>query len=561
MTQSKALAILKSGRNVFLTGSAGAGKTYVLNQYIQYLKEHKVPVAVTASTGIAATHMNGMTIHSWAGIGIREHLSLQHLSNLKKRKYFRDKMDKVKVLVIDEISMLHRNQLDLVNQVLKFFKENELAFGGVQVVFSGDFFQLPPIGNEWETAREKFAFMSTAWLEAEPVICYLTEQHRQESNELNMILNEIRQGNVSENSISLLETRLEFHPDEGEQETKLFTHNSDVDRINKMYLEQIGGASKVFKAETKGNEVLVDVLKKSVLAMENLELRRGAQVMFVKNNYEVGYVNGTMGRVTGFNSEGNPLVKTFDGELIEAKPESWAIEDETGRALASFTQIPLRLAWAITVHKSQGMTLDAAMIDLSKAFEKGQGYVALSRLKDLQGLRLRGLNQTALEVDELAQKADARFRELSAEWDFNLSEKELQSEFRQFILSAGGSLRKGKIDKNKEKLIQKGRIEKVSTYQITKKLVLKKMTLDEICKERGLTKQTILSHLIRISEIDSEIDLSLYKPDEKVFEEVKKFVVENKSEEKPSLKEIYEGLDKKVTYDDIKKSMIFLNRV
>src|SRR5690606_19765214 len=122
MNQSKALAILKSGRNVFLTGSAGAGKTYVLNQYIQYLKEHKVPVAVTASTGIAATHMNGMTIHSWAGIGIREHLSLQHLSNLKKRKYFRDKMDKVKVLVIDEISMLHRSQLDLVNQVLKFFK-------------------------------------------------------------------------------------------------------------------------------------------------------------------------------------------------------------------------------------------------------------------------------------------------------------------------------------------------------------------------------------------------------------------------------------------------------
>ena len=561
MTQSKALAILKSGRNVFLTGSAGAGKTYVLNQYIQYLKEHKVPVAVTASTGIAATHMNGMTIHSWAGIGIREHLSLQHLSNLKKRKYFRDKMDKVKVLVIDEISMLHRNQLDLVNQVLKFFKENELAFGGVQVVFSGDFFQLPPIGNEWETAREKFAFMSTAWLEAEPVICYLTEQHRQESNELNMILNEIRQGNVSENSISLLETRLEFHPDEGEQETKLFTHNSDVDRINKMYLEQIGGASKVFKAETKGNEVLVDVLKKSVLAMENLELRRGAQVMFVKNNYEVGYVNGTMGRVTGFNSEGNPLVKTFDGELVEAKAESWAIEDETGRALASFTQIPLRLAWAITVHKSQGMTLDAAMIDLSKAFEKGQGYVALSRLRDLQGLRLRGLNQTALEVDELAQKADARFRELSAEWDFNLSEEDLQSEFRQFILSAGGSLRKSKIDKNKEKLIQKGKIEKVSTYQITKKLVLKKMTLDEIIEERGLTKGTILSHLIRISEIDSEIDLSLYKPDEKVFEKVKKFVVENKSEEKLSLKEIYEGLDKKVTYDDIKKSMIFLNRV
>lgn len=560
MTQSKALALLKSGRNVFLTGSAGAGKTYVLNQYINYLKQHRVAVAVTASTGIAATHMNGMTIHSWAGIGIREHLTLQHLSNLKKRKYFRDKMDKVKVLVIDEISMLHRNQLDLVNQVLKFFKENELAFGGIQVVFSGDFFQLPPIGNEWETAREKFAFMSTAWLEAEPVICYLTEQHRQENNELNTILNEIRRGEVSETSIQLLETRLEFHPDEGEQETKLFTHNSDVDRINKMYLEQIGGASKVFQAKTKGNEVLVDMLKKSVLAMDNLELKRGAQVMFVKNNYEAGYVNGTMGRVTGFNSEGNPLVRTFDDETIEAKEESWAIEDETGRALASFLQIPLRLAWAITVHKSQGMTLDAAMIDLSKAFEKGQGYVALSRLRDLQGLRLRGLNQTALEVDELAQKADVRFQELSNEWDFNLDEKDLQSEFRQFILNSGGTISKREIAKNKEKLVQKGKVEKVSTYQITKKLVLKKMTLEEIVDERGLTKGTILSHLIRISETDSAIDLDLYRPNEKVLEKVKKFVKKQTKEDKPSLKVIYEGLNKEVTYNEIKRAMIFLNR-
>src|SRR5690606_6622427 len=157
MHQSKALAILKSGRNVFLTGSAGAGKTYVLNQYIQYLKEHKIPVAITASTGIAATHMNGQTIHSWSGIGIKDDISIRQLSNLKEKKYFRDKMDNVKVLIIDEISMLHRNQLELVNRVLKFFKENEMAFGGIQVIFSGDFFQLPPIGNEEESSRQKFA--------------------------------------------------------------------------------------------------------------------------------------------------------------------------------------------------------------------------------------------------------------------------------------------------------------------------------------------------------------------------------------------------------------------
>ncbi len=557
MNQSKALAILKSGRNVFLTGSAGAGKTYVLNQYIQYLKEHKVGVAVTASTGIAATHMNGQTIHSWSGIGIRDEVSVRHLSNLKEKKYFRDKMDSVKVLVIDEISMLHRNQLDLVNRVLKFFKGNELAFGGIQVVFSGDFFQLPPIGNDLESSRQKFAFMSDAWLEAEPLICYLTEQHRQSENDLNLILNEIRTGTVSQKSIDLLESRVELHPDEGEQETKLFTHNADVDRINQMYLEQIGSSSRFFDAAVKGNDALIEVLKKSVLALEKLELKTGAQVMFIKNNYEIGYVNGTLGRVTGFTEKGNPLVKTFDNDLIEAKPHIWSIEDESGKPLASFVQIPLRLAWAITVHKSQGMTLDAAMIDLSRAFEKGQGYVALSRLRDLQGLKLKGLNQTALEVDELASRADKRFQELSQEWDDSLEEKDLENEFKGFIRSSGGTTDKKELAKQKEKLAQKGKAEKESTYQITKKLVEQKLSLDEIVSERGLGKGTILSHLIRISETDAEIDLEQFRPDEELLKNIKKIW---KKTPEAGMGQIYKDLKGKFSYDDIKQVMIFRNR-
>lgn len=558
MNQSKALAILKSGRNVFLTGSAGAGKTYVLNQYINYLKEHKIPVATTASTGIAATHMNGQTIHSWAGIGIKDEITYKQMSNLKEKKYFRDKMDNVKVLIIDEISMLHRNQLELVNRVLKFFKENELAFGGIQVIFSGDFFQLPPIGNQEETSRQKFAFMSDAWLEAEPVICYLTEQHRQSENDLNTILNEIRNGEVSQRSIDLLESRVEFHPDEGEQETKLFTHNADVERINKSHLEQIGSSSKFFPAVLKGNEGLLEILKKSVLAPENLELKTGAQVMFIKNNYEVGYVNGTLGRVTGFTDKGNPLVKTLDNDLIEAKVETWAIEDETGKPLASFVQIPLRLAWAITVHKSQGMTMDAAMIDLSRAFEKGQGYVALSRLRDLSGLKLRGLNQTALEVDELAMRADFRFRELSQEWDDSLDEKDLENEFRGFIVHCGGITDKKELAKQKEKLTQKGKAEKVSTYQLTKKLVEEKLTIDQMAERRGLGKGTILSHLIHIAEIDKEIDLDIYRPSEVIFEKVKAAAQKQAKEEKISLAKIYADLKNEISFDEIKQSMIFL---
>src|SRR5690606_401607 len=301
-------------------------------------------------------------------------------------------------------------------------------------------------------------------------------------------------------ALNLLESRIEFHPDEGVHETKLFTHNADVDRINQMYLEQIGKSSKFFKAQVKGNENLIEILKKSVLAQENLELKVGAQVMFVRNNYEAGFVNGTLGNVISFTEKGFPLVKTFDNELIEAKTETWAIEDETGTPLASYVQIPLRLAWAITIHKSQGMTMDAAMIDLSRAFEKGQGYVALSRLRDLSGLKLRGLNQTALEVDSLAMKADFRFRELSQEWDDSLDEKDLEREFKGFIIHCGGITDKKELAKQKEKLIQKEKAEKVSTYQLTKKLVEQKLSLEEIVIKRGLGKGTILSHLIRIAE-------------------------------------------------------------
>ena len=347
MQQSKALAILKSGRNVFLTGSAGAGKTYVLNQYITYLKQHGVPVAITASTGIAATHMNGQTIHSWAGIGIKDYVSDRYLTSLRDKKYFRDKMDKVKVLIIDEISMLHRNQLDAVDYVLKFFKQNDEPFGGVQVIFSGDFFQLPPIGEEWEESKDKFCFMSDAWVQSKVHICYLTEQYRQKNNALNDILNEIRSGHITQKTVDLLESRIEYFPDEIDSQTRLYTHNMDVDRINKGQLINIDSSSKTFEAKVAGNPALVEVLKKSVLAEEILELKIGAKVMFVRNNFEVGFVNGTLGIVSGYTEKNEPIIKTLDNEFYVAKPETWAIEDESGKALASFTQVPLRLAWAI----------------------------------------------------------------------------------------------------------------------------------------------------------------------------------------------------------------------
>jgi ATP-dependent exoDNAse (exonuclease V) alpha subunit len=559
MDQAKALAILKSGKNVFLTGSAGAGKTYVLNQYIQYLKERKVPVAVTASTGIAATHMNGMTIHAWAGIGVKDALASKDLQILKTKKYIQDKLEQVQVLIIDEISMLHRNQLEMVNQVLQFFKENTLAFGGIQIVFSGDFFQLPPVGNNMEEPKEKFAFMAKSWLGAELTICYITEQHRQADNSLNLILNHVRNGSVDHASIDKLQAAAS-HRLTVQHPTKLYTHNMDVDRVNNDYLRQLATDAKVFVAVTKGNDKLQEMLKKSVLTEAVLELKIGTRVMFIKNNYEKGYMNGTLGEIVDFNSNGFPKVKIRSGKIIHAEPEDWMIQDDKGKTLASFQQVPLRLAWAITIHKSQGMTLDAAEVDLSKTFERGQGYVALSRLKDLESLYLSGFNELALQVDALALKADRRFRELSAEADKKWSIEELEKRHELFVEVCGGTNDIRDIEKNRK--TAKVKLHKKSTYEQTADLIKEGKNLDEMAEERGMSKETILSHLGKIKELYPHLSLELYKPGEQLLNQVRSAVEAiQKDAGKPvkiQLSPIYAKLKGDVSYSEIKLALVYL---
>ena len=557
MTQELALSILKSGQNVFLTGSAGTGKTYVLNQYIKYLKERKVPVAVTASTGIAATHINGMTIHAWAGIGIKDNLTSSQLRALKTKKYLEKKLDKVEVLIIDEISMLHQNQLKLVDEVLKYFKMNQLPFGGIQAIFCGDFFQLPPVGNHSETSKEKFAFMSHTWVNAAPTICYLKQQYRQTNDELNTILNEIRSGSISEMRYQRLQDAIGQKIKSPIPPTRLFTHNYDVDELNEAELKKIKGKSKIFSAETKGNEKLLEGLKKSVLAMESMELKLGAKVMFVRNIPEKGVVNGSLGEIVEFDiEEGHPLVRLTDDRMVLASPEDWKIQDETGKVLAQFNQVPLRLAWAITIHKSQGMTLDAAEIDLGKTFEKGQGYVALSRLKKFENLTLLGLNETALQVDGLAFKADRRFQELSANANQVNDEKELEKAAKKFIKDCGGLSDEKDILKQKGKI--KSKTKKETTYDQTYALTKLNYSLEEIAKERGMVEGTIASHIIKLKKDYPEANLSAYKPKSTILNKVEIAYKSLPKNEPVSTKTLYDNLDGAVSYLDIKLALAFI---
>ncbi|MDT0198572.1 MULTISPECIES: AAA family ATPase [unclassified Acinetobacter] len=570
MKQETALKLLKAGENVFLTGSAGAGKTYTLNQYINYLKARKVAVAITASTGIAATHMNGMTIHTWAGIGIKDFLSEEDLKRMKERKYLKEHLENAQVLIIDEISMLHAKQLNLVNQVLKYFKESDEAFGGIQVIVAGDFFQLPPVGKNDERNRDKFCFMSDAWVEAKFRVCYLTEQHRQGNDYLNDILNAIRAQAINhEHRTALQATR---HQEIGETYTRLYTHNMDVDSINFKHLNEIDNDPRQFDAQCDGNEKLIETLKSSVRAPEALTLKKHAKVMFVKNNFDMGYINGSLGEVISFEEDDEygvlPKVKLTDGTTLVVEPETWSVDNEAGKTIASFQQIPLRLAWAITIHKSQGMTLEAAEIDLSHTFEKGQGYVALSRLKSLNGLRLKGFNEQALELDSLAIKADRRFQELSDEAEANFENVDLTAQHKAFIRHCGGTLNEVEIQRNEKKISKNAGKQSYATATLdeTRELFEEGYEIADIATERGLTPATIINHLGRLHK-EQGLDISLAHPGEEVVEQVRKIYKRLTKRQNPEhfnddgsikLRPIVELTTPKMAYDQVRLALLFV---
>jgi ATP-dependent exoDNAse (exonuclease V) alpha subunit len=415
MDQELALEIMLAGHNVFLTGAAGTGKTHTLNEFVRLAKAAKRKVAVTATTGIAATHLGGNTIHAWSGLGVLDNLPAWFFDKMPKGR--REQIEKAEVLVIDEISMLHDFRLDLVDDICRTVRGEARPFGGLQVIFCGDFFQLPPVTlrDQMEERggglpQTNFAYNAKVWRALNPAILYLKTQHRQNDSQFLDILNKIRENQITRADAEKIASRRLAKLSGVGEITELHTTNRDVDEINNRKMAELPGLFKEYKMTHTGSEIYVERMKKSCLAPEILRLKENALVMALKNDPEQGFVNGSIGTVVGFDKVlNNPIVNFRSGRKVAVQAVSWELRDgETKRA--SLRQIPLRPAYAITVHKSQGMTLDAAKINLSNVFEAGMGYVALSRVKSLDSLSILGLNSRAFAVHPEVLEQDKEFR-------------------------------------------------------------------------------------------------------------------------------------------------------
>lgn len=545
MTQDLALEILLSGRSAFLTGAAGAGKTYTLAKFIEISRASGKKVAVTATTGLAATHLGGGTIHSWSGLGILDELPPNFFAKFGKTRA--QNICKTDILVIDEISMLHDFQLDLVDQILREIRaratdgepekpENrELPFGGIQVVFSGDFFQLPPVKRRAAPQnydgidddpdahpRTSFAYNARSWRELDPEILYLEQNFRQMDSEFLTILNKIRTNSITRADAEKVAARLNADVSRGGQVTELYTTNRDVDRINSLKMAELKTDAVEYEMTTSGSAANVEKLKKSCLAAEKLELKLDALVMALKNDPAGNFANGSTGTVVAFDKESLDPIVQFRDRKVKIEPMSWELADGDKR-VASLTQIPLRPAYAITVHKSQGMTLDAARINLRNVFEPGMGYVALSRVRDFESLSISGLSSQAFFVHPEVLEIDKKFRKKSAESARKLASLIANKSAREKATAqkiAKQNASKSRLEKSREKFPNAGKRWRDDEDEIITKMFDEK-TRKKFAKNADFAEETLGSLSEKLGRSRTSIAARISaKIDAKLFDDL-----------------------------------------
>ncbi|NXN65869.1 PIF1 helicase, partial [Himantopus himantopus] len=394
--QEAVLGAVRSGKSIFFTGCAGTGKSFLLKKIVGSLPPKST--YATASTGVAACHIGGTTLHAFAGIGSGK-APLEQCIQLAERPGVRQHWLACQHLIIDEISMVDGKFFDRLEAVARAVRKRDEPFGGIQLIICGDFLQLPPVCKANE--ETKFCFQAKSWRKCIHINMELTEVRRQTDKTFVSLLSAVRLGRCTEEVTRLLmQTATNRSEHDGILATRLCTHKDDVEITNERRLQQLSGEVHTFEA-LDSDPMLVKLIDAQCPVGGRVELKLGAQVMLAKNlDVSQGLVNGARGVVVGFESEekGLPKVKFLCGVTQAIKMEKWVFKGPSGVHL-SRQQLPLKLAWAISIHKSQGMSLDCVEISLSRVFENGQAYVALSRARSLAGLRVLDFDPKVVRAD------------------------------------------------------------------------------------------------------------------------------------------------------------------
>ena len=405
---TKVLTLLLNGENVFLTGYAGTGKSYILNKLKEKLKKK---LTITSTTGIAAVNVKGQTLHSWAGVGLCKNPVYKTIEKIKTRPSVMKQILGCKILAIDEISMLNIETFEYVDEVFRAIRDSNEPFGGIQVLFIGDFYQLPPVENESMEER-KYCFESHIWKDLKLQNVILKKNYRQSEEKFIKALSDMRTNRLTEDDIKLLETR-ETNLDTFETDMlHIFSTNDEANRYNlakfnmidepvKIFTAKDGvyrGAKPVYENFTENENYVLEIFGKNCRADKELPLKIGAKVMLLINlDFNRGLINGSCGKIIEFNE--NTISIKFDNGVTAPIPKHTFEYYYHDKIAAERTQFPLKLAYGITIHKSQGMTLDKLVVDCSRIFERGQAYVAMSRVKTLDGLYIKSFSKEKVMVD------------------------------------------------------------------------------------------------------------------------------------------------------------------
>lgn len=562
----------KTDMSLFLTGKAGTGKTTFLREVVRYTKKKCI---VLAPTGIAAVNAGAMTIHSFFQFGLGPFVQgvIEPKSDFRINKSKLELIRHLQLLIIDEVSMVRADLMDHIDVELRRIRRNSKPFGGVQLLMIGDLQQLPPIahGGEDELLRQYYKtlyFFSSSALKSMKYSCIeLKNVYRQTDRHFIDILNHARDCTLTSQDISDLNARYipGFSPKPEDGYIRLMTHNRQVDYVNETELEKLDSKPYTFVAAVTGT-----FPEESYPTANSLTLKKGAQVMFIKNDPERRFINGTLGEVKSIDKNSIAVRLAESGTIIDVEPMEWQNIryqfDEESKEISSkqigrFKQYPLKAAWAITVHKSQGLTFDKAIIDVHAAFSPGQAYVALSRCRTLDGLVLSSpvsasvfmrdnavdayMNYISRPVEELA---------FSSCYEYFEYEKKLESE--EFA-----PVKKVKVNQEKPKKVNKEEPrddtgKKLSTFEYSYRLYNQGNTIEQIAEKRGLNQSTIEVHLARYVA-SGDIDVHEFV-DGDTLQKVEAYCMEHPEEK--ALKPIFEHFDAKISYGVLRMAIAAIRK-